>query len=136
MNPDFPEWDVFYFLENGTIFTVNVTKKVLLTVDDYCLAEILDENGTRSIIAVCFPPTKTNSILYPIATLLSTPFLLGTFVVYALLPELSNLPGSVLKAYVFMLLVAYVAVATVQLGDEKVLNSLPLCVSLGKVLTC
>uniref|UniRef100_A0A182N959 G-protein coupled receptors family 2 profile 2 domain-containing protein n=1 Tax=Anopheles dirus TaxID=7168 RepID=A0A182N959_9DIPT len=49
--------------------------------------------------------------MYSIGILVSLPFLVATFVVYALLPEMQNIPGKSLMCYVASLAVAYLLVA-------------------------
>ncbi|CAH4028298.1 unnamed protein product [Pieris brassicae] len=51
-----------------------------------------------------------------IALIISSFFLALLLVVYAVLPELRNIGGMVLMAYVFSLLVAFLALATLQIG--------------------
>uniref|UniRef100_A0A182QW48 G-protein coupled receptors family 2 profile 2 domain-containing protein n=1 Tax=Anopheles farauti TaxID=69004 RepID=A0A182QW48_9DIPT len=49
--------------------------------------------------------------MYSIGILVSLPFLVVTFVVYALLPEMQNIPGKSLMCYVACLTVAYLLIA-------------------------
>uniref|UniRef100_A0A182I172 G-protein coupled receptors family 2 profile 2 domain-containing protein n=1 Tax=Anopheles arabiensis TaxID=7173 RepID=A0A182I172_ANOAR len=49
--------------------------------------------------------------MYSIGIILSLPFLVATFVVYALLPEMQNIPGKSLMCYVACLTVGYLLLA-------------------------
>ncbi|XP_024940968.1 probable G-protein coupled receptor Mth-like 3 [Cephus cinctus] len=133
-----PNYDVFYFLDNGTIYEDSSgTGKPnrILEIDDFCFASLPGENGSQTVVAVCFPPANTIPSFYPIAMILSTPFLAATFVVYTVIPDLQNLHGLTLRAYIAMLFIAYMALAVIQFGGENVLENLEgFCVSLALII--
>ncbi|CAH4036120.1 unnamed protein product [Pieris brassicae] len=86
---------------------------------DFCLDYA---NGTDVTIAfwVTFPDTIAQSNDYiSIALITSSFFLALLLVVYAVLPELRNIGGMVLMAYVFSLLVAFLALAAIQIGSYE-----------------
>uniref|UniRef100_A0A182IR24 G-protein coupled receptors family 2 profile 2 domain-containing protein n=1 Tax=Anopheles atroparvus TaxID=41427 RepID=A0A182IR24_ANOAO len=105
---DYDEWQV---MRNGSII---VAEEMLLSRNQYCLAQ----RGKSDYITamVCFDiegEFKYN--LYPIGMLLSVPFLLLTFFVYACIPELRNMHGKSLMCYVLGLSVGYTVLSLVQL---------------------
>lgn len=116
--------------------------KILLTADneeldmsEYCMEEILGDHGVQTM--VCFPPedrgAKAAFTLYPGCMILSTPFLLCTFLVYAVISELRNLHGKSLMCHVLSLLTAYVVLTVVQLqayNDKEM--PVNWCKALGK----
>ncbi|KAL2744121.1 G-protein coupled receptor Mth2-like isoform X2 [Vespula maculifrons] len=65
----------------------------------------------KIIVLICFQseeelPLLTTQI-YPIMTIVSIPFLIITFVVYAIIPELRNIYGKTLMCYVACLTISY-----------------------------
>lgn len=102
------EWVV---ARNGSII---VAEEMLLHRNQYCLAQQGDNDYITGM--VCFDQNdefKYN--LYPIGMLLSVPFLLMTFFVYACIPELRNMHGKSLMCYVLGLSVGYTVLSMVQL---------------------
>ncbi|XP_031779177.1 G-protein coupled receptor Mth2 isoform X1 [Nasonia vitripennis] len=127
----YPGVDDFYLLENGTIFTENLTSPNLITQIDYCMTVHMDaDNNSLTVIAVCLPPDSSIPMLYSIFNLMSAIFLLGTFFIYTVISDLKNIHGIIVRAYVSVLTVAYFALAVVQLGDQYVLERLPICQAL------
>ncbi|KAG8239844.1 hypothetical protein J437_LFUL014824 [Ladona fulva] len=70
--------------------------------------------------------------IYPIFMIISTIFLLATFLVYALIPELRNLHGMCLMSHVGSLSVTYIFLAIVQIGGKDISDDL--CRASGKML--
>ena len=65
--------------------------------------------------------------------LFSVPFLVITFLVYGIIPELRNLHGKNLMSYVLCLSVAYTTMAFIQLKTEDIATTNPhFCRWLGK----
>ncbi|XP_045484058.1 G-protein coupled receptor Mth2 isoform X2 [Pieris rapae] len=83
---------------------------------EFCVDYI---NGTEVTIAFwvnySVPIPQSNEYIY-IALIISSFFLALLLVVYAVLPELRNIGGMVLMAYVFSLMVAFLALAAIQIG--------------------
>ena len=84
---------------------------------------------------VCFPPQveppRSEIVamkVFPFFLFVSSIFLIATFVVYALLPEIRNVHGVTIMCHVASLAVMYIGLACIQL------LSLPdgACVGLGK----
>jgi hypothetical protein len=105
--------------------------------DNYCLDFSTDQGAYLPFI--CFPPpteseTKDQNTvvytMYPIGMLVSIPFLIVTFVVYAAIPELRNLHGKSLMCHVSSLLTAYTFLAVVQLGGSSLSDGV--CITSGE----
>ncbi|XP_022917473.1 G-protein coupled receptor Mth2-like isoform X7 [Onthophagus taurus] len=65
----------------------------------------------------CNPPPSDMNVLYSYGMIISMPFLIATFLVYALLPD-KNLPAKSLMCYVLSLLFAYIMLVTIQLNSN------------------
>ncbi|XP_011307422.1 uncharacterized protein [Fopius arisanus] len=105
--------DAFKLLDNGSVYTVH--NQGIVRFEDYCLGHV---DGDVFSVVQCFdmdyeaPPDDTSSGLkmanfMPIGLILSVPCLIATFVVYSILPELDNMHGMILRAYVGQLGLAY-----------------------------
>ncbi|XP_071050242.1 G-protein coupled receptor Mth2-like isoform X18 [Onthophagus taurus] len=104
--------DNFNVLPNGNLYWFEEYNH-----RDYCL----DYFGS--------PPTKLSAVIcseedhsvplfhYSIGMIISMPFLIATFLVYALLPD-KNLPAKSLMCYVLSLLFAYIMLVTIQLNSN------------------
>lgn len=124
LDPSTHEEDEWFLTRNGSI--VHDTR--LLTRSQYCF---MQSNSSEPVVAfVCFDnDTEFKYALYPIGMLLSVPFLLITFFVYACIPELRNMHGKSLMCYVLGLAVGYTVLSMVQIGLFEG-NTLP-CVVTG-----
>lgn len=108
-----PNNDEFYLREDGAIYVVKSMysgfTNYVINISDYCVTSHLTEDGKKSAISVCDPSADiqagavlfaAGSLISRIAVGLSLPFLVVTFFVYTILPELNNVPGFALRAYV------------------------------------
>ncbi|XP_073957023.1 G-protein coupled receptor Mth2-like isoform X2 [Choristoneura fumiferana] len=93
----------------------------------YCMDMMLLNDTTARLIAlVCHPSdpitddSKVLYIMYAVGLLLSAPFLLVTFLVYAFIPELRNLHGMCLMAYCAGLIMAYPFLAYLKMHSGTV----------------
>ncbi|CAH4028296.1 unnamed protein product [Pieris brassicae] len=107
-----------YLSQSGILYLEfpNAYKRWTPLESEFCLDY---GNGTDVTIAfwVNFSPLIEQSSDYITAALIISSFFLALLlVVYAVLPELRNIGGMVLMAYVFSLLVAFLALATIQIG--------------------
>jgi hypothetical protein len=109
------------------------------TVAEYCVEAFEEQEAVLPLL--CFqeessPVTPRNEIhlLYPIALIISVPFLIATFFVYAVISEFRNLHGKCLMCHVSSLLTAYVFLAVIQLGGVRLSNKF--CISCGKCSSC
>lgn len=126
MNPD----DRSYLMYDGRILLTGN----YLDASEYCLESVDGFDGIQTL--VCFPPSEDSQsraafTFYPLGMIMSIPFLLGTFLVYAVISELRNLHGKSLMCHVFSLLSAYVVLTVVQLGRDAVPPSW--CFGLGEL---
>ncbi|XP_053686623.1 G-protein coupled receptor Mth2-like [Sabethes cyaneus] len=111
LEPSANEADEWSFARNGSI--IHDTK--LLTRNQYCFMQTNDLEPVVSFI--CFESGEDiKYALYPIGMLLSVPFLLITFFVYACIPELRDMHGKSKMCYVFGLIVGYTVLSLVQMG--------------------
>lgn len=109
---------VYHLTEDGRLY-VNITKAesvvYYLGLQDYCVASYLTQNGTIGAVFLCRSFFE-NAILTagPVSQLvelsLSIPFLAATFLVYTIVPELRNVHGFNLRAYVGCLVVMYLVI--------------------------
>lgn len=142
LNPDSEE---YYLLENGSIYgkVLDDRPSTMLNINDFCLAIAMVpyENDTRvlmSIVATCFPtflyedePQDKIPPWYSIGLILSTPFLLLTFLTYCIIPDINEIYRKCVQAYVAMLFFAYIALGIVQIGGDEIVDIPHLCITLG-----
>nr|XP_022917470.1 G-protein coupled receptor Mth2-like isoform X4 [Onthophagus taurus] len=113
LDPFHYETDVFFLQTDGTILYNDTFD--YSSIGDFCVDNVL-RNGTIYFSAlVCFPPPPLDLISY--GMIISMPFLIATFLVYALLPD-KNLPAKSLMCYVLSLLFAYIMLVTIQLNSN------------------
>ncbi|CAH0585607.1 unnamed protein product [Chrysodeixis includens] len=103
-----------YIQQNGTLYEVAPGGQQWHLPTGYCVDMMFNENFSepRLVAGVCFPEVATDDsvilyIAYAVGLLLSVPFLLATFLIYAFIPDLRNLHGMCLMAYCGGLIVAY-----------------------------
>ncbi|CAH2095974.1 unnamed protein product [Euphydryas editha] len=91
-------------------------------IDHFCIDYVI---GSKEIVyysvfvATCTGVTPTKSkMYYTVAALISSVFLFIVLVVYILLPELRNLPGMILMAYILSLISAFTSMASLQLSNK------------------
>ncbi|KAK4872681.1 hypothetical protein RN001_014710 [Aquatica leii] len=119
---DFPE-DQFYMQRDGRLWQPLVNKHI--ASDRYCL-ERFDDIGISAF--ACFDAIdKVEKKLNTLGMMISMPFLLATFIVYALLPE-RNIHGKSLMCYVITLFGAYFFLVIMQQHTNVVG---PGCTTLG-----
>lgn len=134
-NPDYKD-DAFQLLSNGSMYQPTI--KQLRNYTDFCVDYM---NNTYRMV-VCFeegdapvPAIENIHSIFPTGMLISVPFLIATFVVYMLIPELRNIHGQTLCAYVFSLIVAYVALSTLQIIKQDTISDLS-CYIYGIIICC
>ncbi|XP_067203245.1 probable G-protein coupled receptor Mth-like 3 isoform X2 [Linepithema humile] len=105
LNPnEFPEDNVVLWA-NGSL--VNPDGKVY-PVWNYCLDWQVTYDRIGIVVCV-IPDTETEKeTAHHVGIIISIPFLIATFLVYAITPELRNLYGKTLMCYVICLIIAYV----------------------------
>ena len=87
---------------------------------------------------VCFPPavniTEDNKLaiqMYPYFLFISSVFLITTFVVYSILPEMRNIHGVTIMCFVASLTCMYVGLGIIQLRNKPG----SFCVANGTIYT-
>lgn len=135
LNPDDPEYpkDEYMFLTNGSLYQPYHKDFVPLT--SYCLA-VVDRDKFE--VTICFGnetfdneiPDVNHSLGTPVGLIISLPFLLATFVVYSILPELMNMHGYTLRGYVGSLFIAYIVLVVLQLTQPDAI-AYSVCIILG-----
>lgn len=96
--------------------------KTLMEDGSYCMGIDRDDETKNPVVVVlnCFHQAdpEIRFSVFPIGMIISIPFLLATFIVYALIPELRNVHGKSLMCYVFALTLAYAMLAFIQLSTS------------------
>ncbi|XP_018056323.1 PREDICTED: G-protein coupled receptor Mth2-like isoform X1 [Atta colombica] len=116
--------NTYLFLTNGSLYTVTGE---FISPKSYCFA-ILFRNVYDVII--CNNQTKL-PVYVSVCHLLSLPFLLLTFIVYSILPELRNVHGYTLRAHVGSLFITY---AIIYFGQQvSGLAEMKYCVALAYI---
>ena len=119
------EDDVFVLQKNG-ILKMSSTS---YSVNEYCLDWTDYMKNCSAVICIAMSIDTTESA-YPIGMLISVVFLLLTFLVYAIVPELHNLHGKTLMCHMATLIVAYTGLVILK-ADYSYLMSNHSCHILG-----
>ncbi|XP_022917471.1 G-protein coupled receptor Mth2-like isoform X5 [Onthophagus taurus] len=82
--------------------------------ESFCVDYFEDENRFAGVVCV---EGEGNFNVHTTGMIISMPFLIATFLVYALLPD-KNLPAKSLMCYVLSLLFAYIMLVTIQLNSN------------------
>ncbi|XP_059052162.1 G-protein coupled receptor Mth2-like [Achroia grisella] len=125
-----------FLQENGTLVEVVQGRPQWLYSKEYCVDMMMDNStdNLRLMAAVCYPDETTIDdssalyIAYAVGLMLSVPFLLVTFIVYAFIPELRNLHGLCLMAYCAGLIVAYIFLAYLKVQSGQMNIAMTGCV--------
>ncbi|XP_018567317.1 G-protein coupled receptor Mth2-like isoform X4 [Anoplophora glabripennis] len=110
--------DLIYIQENGSLYYVSGEYEAMYDPGHYCLTR--DASNTLLTILCEFYDGEIEETMkmYAKGMIISMPFLLATFLVYAILPE-SNLHRKALMNYVLTLFLAYIFLVIVQLYPGK-----------------
>lgn len=117
LNPIKYPQDEYMVLINGSIHLLQ--SDLVFDTNGYCFTVM---NSSIYEVTICFQDSSESNVKkelefvgVPIGIIVSLPFLLLTFVVYTILPELRNMHGYTLRGYVGSLFVAYVSIVPFQL---------------------
>ncbi|XP_041975511.1 G-protein coupled receptor Mth2-like [Aricia agestis] len=80
--------------------------------DNYCV-DFVDTDYDFYVLLLSLP--ETDNTIYVYAMFVSSFFLMLVLVVYALLPDLRNLPGKILMAYVLSQIIAFISLSMIQI---------------------
>ncbi|XP_037294540.1 G-protein coupled receptor Mth2-like isoform X3 [Manduca sexta] len=115
----------YYMQEDGKLFIMisgNIPPWLILGPENYCIDTFVheDSSGERTTqldALICFAEKQEENhyVLSFTCMIISCVFILATCAVYAWLPELRNLHGRVLMAYLLCLFVAFAFMATMQI---------------------
>ncbi|XP_022917474.1 G-protein coupled receptor Mth2-like isoform X8 [Onthophagus taurus] len=94
-----------------------VYNNLIIGIENYCLDYIRSHDRPDALICVDLNQYKHNIPHVAMGMIISMPFLIATFLVYALLPD-KNLPAKSLMCYVLSLLFAYIMLVTIQLNSN------------------
>ncbi|KAL0103549.1 hypothetical protein PUN28_017664 [Cardiocondyla obscurior] len=128
LNPYMYEEEKWYLLSNGSVLQPLSEKPEdrILDYHQYCLARVDHYQYPEYLVFFCeeAPPTGTvldndGEVIYSFGMLASVPFLVATYVVYWLLPDLRNLHGWTLRGYVGCLALAYSMLGVLQLTPQE-----------------
>jgi hypothetical protein len=135
--PEFSEDDRNFLQLGGTLYVPAYKNLSNLTTEQYCLERVVsEESGMDSIYAfLCFADEGPEELslqflLLSLGLIISSVFLLLTFLVYACLPSLQNLHGKTLMCHVASLFAAYLCLSMGQLGTYSF--SYGLCAAIGE----
>ncbi|XP_014486102.1 PREDICTED: G-protein coupled receptor Mth2-like isoform X1 [Dinoponera quadriceps] len=112
--------DEYVILTNGSIYQPR--RDSFIDPTTYCFAVV---KMNKYELTICFDESsETVNITQeetgiPVGMIVSLPFLLLTFIVYCILPELCNMHGYILRAYIGSLFVAYFVLGIFQLVDPN-----------------
>ncbi|XP_032664923.1 G-protein coupled receptor Mth2-like [Odontomachus brunneus] len=136
----YPE-DEYIIMTNGSVYQTLLDSFIDPTT--YCFG--IKYNKSKYELTICFDATNTtvveedvnfneNIILISIfiSTSVSLPFLILTFLVYTILPDLWNIHGYTLRSYVGSLFVAYLIIGPFQLMSLTTLSD-AVCIGSGMV---
>lgn len=137
LNPAKIPHDRNFLMSDGSILLFGEKgRQIFLDVARYCLESV---NTSREIYTFVCPLTSQDPLdsakykFYPIGMFLSMPFLLVTFVVYAILPDLRNVHGKSLMCTIASFIAAYISLSTTQLNSKLLTHKgYRWCCALGK----
>lgn len=137
LDPHTYEEDKWYLLSNGSILRplYKEPEERLLDYHQYCLARVKKNEYWEYLVFFCeevYPieDDDNGGVIYSFGMLASVPFLVATYVVYWLLPELRNLHGWTLRGYVGCLAMAYSLLGMFQLTPQEQI-SFDICITFG-----
>lgn len=122
LTPHIYEDEIWYLLSNGTIYRplAEEAEDRFLNYRQYCLGRVTDYEYPEYMVFFCEAAGEENGgAVYSYGMLASVPFLIATYLVYCLLPELNNLHGLTLRGYVGCLATAYSMLAVLQLTPQE-----------------
>nr|ABC24708.1 G protein-coupled receptor [Spodoptera frugiperda] len=131
----FLEDSPWYVQEDGKLYVkIETSVKVLIyEADKYCIDTFVsDTEGPHLNALICFvaTPERNNYTMSSSCMLISCFFILLTVAVYAWLPELRNLHGMVLMAYLLCFFVGFLFLATMQILILKLQITEEICIVL------
>ncbi|XP_032665102.1 G-protein coupled receptor Mth2-like isoform X1 [Odontomachus brunneus] len=130
--------DEYIIMTNGSVYQTLLNSFIDPTT--YCFAVVM--NKSKYELTMCFDTANTTVeedvdftgiIILDIGIFVSLPFLLLTFVVYTILPELWNMYGYILRGYIGSLFLAYILLVPFQMMSPDGLSD-AVCIGSAFVL--
>ncbi|XP_044254818.1 G-protein coupled receptor Mth2-like isoform X1 [Tribolium madens] len=121
LNPNFYEQDNFYVQLNGSLYAPYVDeRRTVYGIEEYCLETFNEGDGNIFSAVICLENNieEPPKIINHIGMIISMPFLLLTFIAYALLPD-RNLHMKALMFYVINLMFSYLLLVIIQLTESQ-----------------
>ncbi|XP_014486106.1 PREDICTED: G-protein coupled receptor Mth2-like isoform X3 [Dinoponera quadriceps] len=123
LDPHLYKDEAWRLLANGSVYRpeAEVDEDRFLNYNQYCLARTRNYTYPEYLVFYCeeaYPDDENSEVVYSYGMIASLPFLVTTYVVYWLLPELGNLHGLTLRGYVGCLTVAYSVLTAAQLTPQ------------------
>ncbi|XP_077293111.1 G-protein coupled receptor Mth2-like [Arctopsyche grandis] len=146
LNPLNSEEDEFLLQSDGSIllpFDMSNYTMMQYCIDAWITKPLTYDSSnwmTEYLAVVCYPdnePDETYNLIYslfPIGMMISIPFLIVTFLVYAIIPELRNLHGKSLLGYVSGLISGYIFLSVVQIQGRYLQSMTGLCISIAFII--
>ncbi|XP_022917480.1 G-protein coupled receptor Mth2-like isoform X13 [Onthophagus taurus] len=110
----------FELASNGELTENDNGESVVHNFLEFCIDTKYELGNRKTIVLGCADievlPTERREHVH-VGMIISMPFLIATFLVYALLPD-KNLPAKSLMCYVLSLLFAYIMLVTIQLNSN------------------
>lgn len=136
LNPHVYGDEEWYLISNGSILRplAEELEERILDYHQYCLARVRSYEYREYLVFFCeeISPLEDDGggIVYSFGMLVSVPFLIVTYIVYWILPDLRNLHGLTLRGYIGCLAAAYSMVGMLQLiPQEQIVTSV--CIALA-----
>lgn len=132
LDPDEFQEEKFILQANGSLVNANE----IIPLWNYCIDWQM--NFDRIGILICLTPQMPNeeeNMAHHVGIAVSIPFLVATFLVYAIIPELKNLYGKTLMCYVICLIISYVFLLLVNYINMSSIHA-SLCIITGKQPPC
>ena len=124
--------DEFHLLPSGHINRTDDLENPV--THEYCVDDFIDGNDVVKMAVVCFEPDEKEPVkimVFAAMMIVSSVFLLATFIVYAIIPEIRNIHGATIMCHCGSLATAFICLGIIQLS-ENLYKYANLCRSVGK----
>ncbi|XP_063920677.1 G-protein coupled receptor Mth2-like isoform X4 [Zophobas morio] len=137
LRPHHSSTDSFYIQENGSIHLPNFLKRKMRNPEHFCVETFeydMFEMRRMTSAIICIDPDDIEEedtaakVVHLYGMIISMPFLLLTFIAYALLPD-RNLHMKALMIYVINLMLGYLLLVIIQLSEIRFSDGV--CTAMG-----
>lgn len=148
--PNIFEENKWYLLSNGSMLRpLSDLTYYLLNYHQYCLTRLMSEDKDKvypnyfvhyckQYIITSDEEDVQSRLIYSFGMLISLPFLIATYIVYWLLPELRNVHGQTLLKYVGCLITTYSTFGAIGIEHTNLIQIqeiYPFCMIIGIICT-